>query len=100
VRITATRLAGKPSGVPTRRLKEYTAICRLTTPIVGNSLIGSARIQFKVAKAWLASNGLQASQIALYRFTTGWDMLDTTMISQDSEYYYFEADSPGLRTLR
>jgi len=96
VRLTVTHLAGKPSSVPTPQIEHIYGYLEIVHTNLDNSVIGSARIQFKVDKAWMASNGLQAGQIALYRFTSTWDLLDTKLVSQDSAYYYFEAISPGL----
>lgn len=96
VRLTVTQLDEKPSSVLSPQSEKVFGYLQIGHANLDNSLIGSAKIKFKVPKAWITSNGVQASKIALYRFTSGWDMLGTTMISQDSTYYYFEANSPGL----
>jgi PGF-pre-PGF domain-containing protein len=96
VYMTATQLAGKPTNAPTPAIEKLYGYLQIDHNNLGNSLIGSAKIRFKVAKAWMVSNSVQPDQIALYRFTSQWDLLATTMISQDSAYYYFDASSPGL----
>jgi PGF-pre-PGF domain-containing protein len=94
--LTATQLSGKPTNAPTPAIEKLYGYLQIDHNNLGNSLIGSAKIRFKVAKAWMVSNSVQPDQIALYRFTSQWDLLATTMISQDSAYYYFDASSPGL----
>ncbi len=63
---------------------------------LNNSQITSAVVQFKVPVAWVSANNLGTNQITLYRMTTEWDTLQTTLVSQDATYYYFEAKTPGL----
>jgi PGF-pre-PGF domain-containing protein len=60
--------------------------------------IQSARIQFKVSKSWIAANNIDTSSIVLTRYAaaSGWEDLETTLINEDSEYYYFSAETSAL----
>ncbi|MCF7872447.1 tandem-95 repeat protein [Candidatus Woesearchaeota archaeon] len=61
-----------------------------------NEDFNSALINFKVAKTWLSSNKLKTSEIALYRLTDTWSELPTTFVSQDGDYAYYTAETPGF----
>jgi len=63
---------------------------------LSNDIIDDARIKFAVAKSWLTSNNKDKTSIALLRYTTQWDVLTTTITSEDNTYVYYLADSPGL----
>jgi PGF-pre-PGF domain-containing protein len=52
------------------------------------------RIKFSVAKSWLVN--YRRENIKLYRFSNGWTQLNTTYLTDDSEYDYFTAESPGF----
>jgi len=56
-------------------------------------------LEFKVNKTWLITEGGTSEQIALFRKQdTGnqWDTLPTTITSEDADFYYFSAVSPGF----
>ena len=56
---------------------------------------------FKVNKTWMASQGGVSNQISLFRQKegeTGWNILNTVLESEDANYYYFTAISPGFST--
>ncbi|MBN2457937.1 PGF-pre-PGF domain-containing protein [Candidatus Woesearchaeota archaeon] len=63
---------------------------------VMNSQIKSIIIQFKVDKAWLSSNSLNSEHIYLSKYTTQWNDIPTTQVSEDSAYYYYEAEVSDL----
>ena len=63
---------------------------------LNNSNIGNAKLKFKIEKSWLTTNGKTKNDIFLFRYTTQWDELVTTIVSEDSTYVYYQADSPGL----
>lgn len=69
------------------------------TSSLANTAIDSAKISFKVEKSWLISNNIDVNTIALNRYSNNiWTKLPTTLVSQDSTYYYFEATTPGFST--
>lgn len=63
-----------------------------------NADVQSAEITFKVENSWLTSQGLTINDIAMYRYTTGWSELDTSMTSQDNTFTYYKAITPGFST--
>jgi PGF-pre-PGF domain-containing protein len=61
-----------------------------------DSAIGSAVIKFRVEKKWLSENGLDKSTVALERYVTKWVKLATKLLSEDDDFVYYEAESPGF----
>lgn len=56
-------------------------------------------IEFKVERAWVASENIDEGTIALCRYdasTDEWTTLPTEKIGEDADYLYFSAESPGL----
>ncbi|WP_321428516.1 lectin like domain-containing protein [uncultured Methanolobus sp.] len=54
-------------------------------------------IGFKVEKSWLDENNLDASTVNLYRYESNlWNVLPTTVVSEDETYVYFESPTPGF----
>jgi PGF-pre-PGF domain-containing protein len=64
--------------------------------IIKDSDVSSAIIKFRVEKSWINSNSIDPDTITLYRYTTQWNKLETTETSDDSTYYYYESNSPGM----
>ena len=59
--------------------------------------ISSVNISFSVDKSWVVDNGLQHSDIVLYRFSGNtWNALETSYVDQDDSHYFYNAVSPGL----
>lgn len=54
------------------------------------------RIKFRVEKSWVTANGVDANTIKLRKWVTSWIVLNTTKLSEDTSYVYFEAVSPTL----
>jgi PGF-pre-PGF domain-containing protein len=62
----------------------------------GDDKIEDAVVGFRVSKSWLEENGIDESGVALYRYNDGWTKLSTVKTSEDDEYVYFEAETPGF----
>ena len=60
------------------------------------SVLTKVKIRFKVAKSWLTAKSVLSTDIILVRYVKDWQQLATTMVSEDSTYIYYEAESPGL----
>lgn len=59
---------------------------------IGNSVIG-----FKVEKSWMKENDIIESSIELRRYNGYvWYLLVPEKVSEDDEYVYFEAETPGF----
>jgi PGF-pre-PGF domain-containing protein len=97
--IRATKVTNLSSGVTpittvmTGDLYQYVEI---KTTNLANENIKSAYVKFQVNKSWLAAQGASADAVALYRWTTKWDKLETTKLSEDSNYVYYKAITPGF----
>lgn len=55
-----------------------------------------AKISFKVNKSWITENNIIESTVVLMRYKDGWSKLSTKKTSSDSQYLYFEAETPGF----
>ncbi|MGV8150310.1 MAG: S8 family serine peptidase [Candidatus Woesearchaeota archaeon] len=72
------------------------AFIELKHSTLPDSEIHSAKIRFSVKKSWIEENGIDMSSIRLYRYTTSWNEIPTTIYSQDSSSIGYESSSPGL----
>ncbi|MFC1454531.1 PGF-pre-PGF domain-containing protein [Candidatus Undinarchaeota archaeon] len=67
------------------------------TKNIENSKIENIDINFKVPKSWIGENNIDASTIILNRHSEDqWQKLLTEKQSEDSEYLYFRASTPGF----
>ena len=58
--------------------------------------ITRADFDFKVQKTWLNKTRLDATRVRLNRYYNGWQAIPTTNLSEDLDYIYYTARSPGL----
>ena len=58
--------------------------------------ISSAKITFKVSKAWLLENNIDANSIKLQRFSGSWQDLPTTKLSEDRNSITYSATTSGF----
>ena len=56
----------------------------------------SFTVSFRVTKAWLTENKLASGDVALYRYSNGWNELTTSVASSDATYVNYDADTPGF----
>ncbi|MBU3957497.1 MAG: PGF-pre-PGF domain-containing protein, partial [Nanoarchaeota archaeon] len=99
VKITVEKLAGKPVSIMQEAVSANGMVYKfmnITKENLADADMDKAKINFKVEKSWLSANNFTASQIALKRFVSQWEKLNTTLISQDGNYSYYAADSPGF----
>jgi PGF-pre-PGF domain-containing protein len=61
-----------------------------------NLSVGNAEIGFKVEKSWLHENNLGKNQIRLCRFSEKWELLETKIASEDENFVYYSAKTPGF----
>ncbi len=78
--VTAYKYAKLLLGAPASSLEEVTVL-------------------FKVSKAWLVSNGLDATDVKLFRFSSGWIAQPTSLVSEDNGFVYYSAKPNGLTYL-
>jgi len=59
-------------------------------------LIGDVTVKFTVEKSWLTSNNLDKNNMVLYRFTDKWDVLPTTLLSEDENKVHYSSLTSGF----
>lgn len=61
--------------------------------------IENAVVSFKVEKSWIQDKNIDQSSITLNMYNDmEWDPLPTSLTSEDDEYLYFTAETPGYST--
>ncbi len=96
VKITVTKLAGKPASVVHEVSGKVYKYMEINTQNLEDDNIESAKIRFEINKAWINSNNIDKDTIVLNRYKNGWEKLKTRLVGQDSDYYTYEADTPGF----
>lgn len=65
--------------------------------IEDSKLVPPVKIDFRVAKSWIASSSIDASTIGLYRYSGGsWQAVPASSAGEDATYLYFTSQSPGM----
>lgn len=82
-----------PSGMVYRNANIWVGNAGTASPEnIENAVVG-----FRVEKNWIASNEVDESEIRLCRYNEEkWGELSTRKIREDSNYVYFEAETPGF----
>ncbi len=57
---------------------------------------GSIHIRSKVEQSWLTENNLDKDDVAMFRHTTEWVELPTTITAEDLDYLYLQTETPGF----
>jgi len=95
VTVVVIPLVGRPAGTVPLQVEQVHSYLEVEQNNIANSDIEFVRILFKVDRNWVDNNG-GVNNVGFYRYTNNWDLLDLRLISQDSTYYHFEANSPGF----
>lgn len=97
IKITVQKLPSKPDEVAENLVDRVYKYLRITTQNIPSSNIAFVKIKFNVERIWLESNGFDLQTVLLNRYAGGkWTSLQTSLFGKDGEYYYYEAESPGL----
>jgi hypothetical protein len=65
--------------------------------LINTKKVKEALIRFRVENSWISSAGISSGDVKMYRWNGGkWDQLETTEITKDASYTYFEAKTPGF----
>ncbi len=80
---------GKPKG------KVYTYI-EIQPTNLNDDEINKVVISFKVSKQWLIENNVSKENVVLMRYHNGWTKLTTVESSEDNDYVYYKAETPGF----
>lgn len=96
IKITFAKVDTIPTGSEapkeTEKVFKYLEI-KLST---GKDKVKQADLKFKVEKEWLKLNSINKEDIKLFRQTTQWDELQTSITKEDTTYVYYEAITPGF----
>ena len=96
VEITVTKLEGKPASVTHNFTGKVYKYIEIEATNLEDTNVEETKIQFPVNKSWISENGIDPSTIALNRYKNEWKKLPTQKISEDSDYIYYEAKTPGF----
>ncbi len=75
---------------PSKPVYQYIEV---TKDGISNKQIAKATIDFMVPKSWLDDNGLKPEDVSLFRYTTTWEEVPTTKISEDGNNAYYQAET-------
>ncbi len=94
--VQVKKLDSLPSSVDAFNNLAYRTL-EITQQNVQKALQGSATVKFKVEKAWLSDNSVNAANVALFRFVDGdWTTLPTTQGEDDGTYVHYSATTSGF----
>jgi PGF-pre-PGF domain-containing protein len=99
VTITVTKLAGQPATVIHTISGKVYKYMEIKGDNINETHIDKVKIQFQVNKSWISSNNINRATIALNRYkNNNWERLTTKEVSEDNDYVYYEAETPGFST--
>lgn len=99
VTITVTKLTGKPASVVHNISGKVYKYIEITPTNLPDDNLDKGKIQFQVNKSWITNNKIDRATITLNRYkNNNWEKLTTREISEDNDYVYCEAESPGFST--
>ena len=94
VKITVTKYDGKPAAVSVSKSGKVYQYMQINVSNVAGKL-SKAKVTAKVEKLWVTSNGVDKNNVVISKFdeTNGkWNELPTTYSSEDTTYYYYDAE--------
>ncbi|WP_394701206.1 PGF-pre-PGF domain-containing protein [uncultured Methanolobus sp.] len=92
-------LSSTPEGVPASSGHSYQmmSIDVGSEGTISSDSAENVMIHFKVSKQWIEENDIDISTIRMTRYHgEQWNDLPTSRESEDDEYYYFYAETPGF----
>ncbi|MBN2203304.1 MAG: PGF-pre-PGF domain-containing protein [Candidatus Aenigmarchaeota archaeon] len=99
IQIRITKIAGAPASVSHEIEGNVYHYMNIDKENIDNDDINQTVIRFAVNKTWLEQNNINAAEVSMYRWEeTLWNELTTTIVSNDSTEYIYEAVSPGFST--
>jgi PGF-pre-PGF domain-containing protein len=91
---TIEKVSSVPSTMPSvANVYQY---LKVEKTLISDADLSDVVFKFRVEKTWMSSNNIDPATIALIRYSGAWAKLPTRQKSSDSNYYYYEADSPGM----
>jgi len=99
VKITVSKVDEQPATITHSITGTVYKYFNITTQNLDESNVAKARLKFRVNKIWYSENNLNPTTTKLNRYeSNGWRTLSTTQTTSDTDYYYFEAETPGFST--
>jgi PGF-pre-PGF domain-containing protein len=99
VTITVTKLTGKPASVVHEISGKVYKYMEIKGDNINEISIDKVKIQFQVDKSWISSNNINRATIVLNRYkNNNWEKLTTREVSEDNDFVYYEAETPGFST--
>lgn len=99
VTITVIKLTGKPASVIQDVTGKVYKYIEITSTNLSDENISKVMIQFQVDKTWISQNRIDRRTVSLNRYkSNAWQRLTTREVSEDNNFVYYEAESPGLTT--
>ncbi len=111
VKVTVENLLTQPSSIPDvlNQIKDSLSTFSIGSKLktfgylsinvnIDDSNIDNAKVTFKVDKSWFSKNNIDKSSVKLARYHDGWDTLPTDISSEDDDYVYYVATTPGFST--
>jgi len=97
VKITVTKLEGKPASVMQEISGKVYKYLEINTENLEETNLEEARIQFEVNKTWLLENNINKQRVYLYRFANNrWQKLTTRLLNETANYINYEAKTLGF----
>ncbi len=98
VTIRVVKLPGKPADMIHEISGRVYAYIEISRKNLEDENIEKAEITFRVEKSWLESNNLDKDTVVLSRYkeNEGWVPLPTEVVSEDRDFVYYRATTPGF----
>ncbi|MEE8401405.1 MAG: PGF-pre-PGF domain-containing protein [Candidatus Hydrothermarchaeaceae archaeon] len=97
VELTVYKLSEKPADISLDISGKTQSYIQIDESNIKDTDIDSVTISFKVPVGWILGNGIDKSSVVLNRYSLGkWTKLTTKKDSEDKDYVYYNATSPGL----
>jgi len=98
IKITVTKYDGKPANVSIEKSGKVHKYFQIETENFEDKLEKST-LKIQVEKTWVANNGLEHDDIALFRFDENlknWNELTTIFSGEDDSYYLYDVELDGF----
>ncbi|MCD6495954.1 MAG: PGF-pre-PGF domain-containing protein [Candidatus Aenigmarchaeota archaeon] len=82
--------------VPNENLTNVYSYLKIEKSMITDNEIEDVGLEFVVSRSWLDAEGINYSDVRLFRLENGWRELPTRKITEDYSNVYYEAISPGL----
>ncbi|MCD6575720.1 MAG: right-handed parallel beta-helix repeat-containing protein [Nanoarchaeota archaeon] len=61
--------------------------------------IDKVEFELRVNKTWISENGIAPTTVKLYYYDNGWNELNTKLVYDDEDYYYYKAEASTIANL-